>query len=241
MQRSNESSFMGGAVVFPGGRVEASDAAWSEQVVPASGRWSDDDGNAARVAACREALEEVGIVLCRSEAPASEAIAELRSASNGEALRTMMAQLGLALDLAALHPLSRWVTPEAEKKRFDARFFVARAPKGQEGSIDAKEATRVFWSTPRALLDSFEDGSITLFPPTHRTLEWLAGRKSVDEVLSDVRDVSLDPICPRFVVEDGRPILALPGDPLHELRVSLISGPSRYVLDGAKWVSTDPT
>src|SRR5438445_12958535 len=57
MQRSLQSSFMGGAVVFPGGRVEPHDAAWSwppPVATRGSGAWWDDDGVAARVAACRE-------------------------------------------------------------------------------------------------------------------------------------------------------------------------------------------
>ncbi|MGZ3420034.1 MAG: NUDIX hydrolase [Polyangiales bacterium] len=240
MQRSNESSFMGGAVVFPGGRVEAEDARWSGHVVPAEGRWSDEEGTAARVAACREALEEVGIVLCAGAPPSAPVVASLRACTTAESLREAMAANGLEFDLSALHPLSRWVTPEAEKRRFDARFFLARAPRGQEGSIDAKEATRVFWASPRALLESFEAGEIALFPPTHRTLEGLAGMKTVEQAFEAAAGSTLAVICPRFTVESGNPILALPGDPLHEIRDCLISGPSRYVLRDAKWVSSNP-
>jgi 8-oxo-dGTP pyrophosphatase MutT (NUDIX family) len=241
MQRSNESSFMGGAVVFPGGRVEPEDASWAGHVVPATGRWSDEEGTAARVAACREALEEVGIVLAAGDAPSHAVVSSLRACTTADALKRAMAEHGLRFDLSALHPLSRWVTPEAEKRRFDARFFLARAPHGQEGSIDAKEATRVFWASPRALLTSFEEGSIALFPPTHRTLEGLTEMKSVEEAFAAAARGTLAVVCPRFVVEAGNPVLALPGDPLHEIRDCLISGPSRYVLRDAKWVSSSPT
>jgi hypothetical protein len=239
MQRSNESSFMGGAVVFPGGRVEPSDATWGAAVTSAGGRWSDEEGNAARVAACREALEEVGIVLCAGDAPSSATIAALRACTTAESLQQTMAASGLAFDLSALHPLSRWVTPEAEKRRFDARFFLARAPRGQEGSIDAKEATRVFWATPAALLADFEEGTIALFPPTHRTLEWLAQVHTVEQALELAARETLAIVCPRFVVDAGNPVLALPGDPLHEVKERRIAGPSRYTLRDAKWVSSE--
>ena len=36
------------------------------------------------------------------------------------------------LDAKALVPWVRWVTPEISPKRFDARFFLARAPEGPE-------------------------------------------------------------------------------------------------------------
>jgi 8-oxo-dGTP pyrophosphatase MutT (NUDIX family) len=240
MQRSNESSFMGGAVVFPGGRVEPSDATWAGHVIAATGRWSDEEGNAARVAACREALEEVGIVLTAGDAPSSATIAALRACTTAESLKQAMAENGLAFDLSALHPLSRWVTPEAEKRRFDARFFLARAPRGQEGSIDAKEATRVFWATPTSLLDDFEKGAIALFPPTHRTLEGLSEVRTVEQAFELAARGTLAIVCPRFVVDAGNPVLALPGDPLHEVKERLIAGPSRYTLRDAKWVSSDP-
>jgi hypothetical protein len=192
------------------------------------------------VAACREALEEVGIVLCAGDAPSSETIASLRACTTAESLQRAMAENGLAFDLSALHPLSRWMTPEAEKKRFDARFFLARAPRGQDGSIDAKEATRVFWATPAALLAAFEKGEIALFPPTHRTLEGLAQVHTVEQAFENAERSTLAVICPRFVVDSGNPVLALPGDPLHEVRERLIAGPSRYTLRDAKWVSSDP-
>lgn len=248
MQRSLESSFLGGAVVFPGGRVEPSD----REPIPVSapdgegGTWWDDDGRAARVAACREALEEVGlapVAATRGSATANEeTLAALRRASGAGAaeFRAPLERLGLGLDLAALVPLSRWVTPEAEARRFDARFFVARAPAGQEPRSDDREAIRVFWATPSALLAAFTRGEIALFPPTHRTLELLVGRRNVDDAIAWATDANLAPICPRFALVDGVPILALPGDPLHEVREKRIAGGSRYVLRDTLWVSEDP-
>ena len=53
------------------------------------------------------------------------------------------------LDAKALVPWVRWVTPEISPKRFDARFFLARAPEGQEPRVDGCEATEGLWITPR--------------------------------------------------------------------------------------------
>lgn len=243
MQRSHQSRFMGGAIVFPGGRVEAGDAigAWTDLFTRGEGPWWDEEGAAARVACCREALEEIGILPVAGPPLAADELAALRAASEagGDALRKALGERGRRLDLGSLVPLARWVTPEAEPRRFDARFFVTRAPVGQEGAMDEREAIRTFWSTPAALLDQYLSGEVTLYPPTHRTLELLAGVRDVEGALAMARTSTLEVICPRFVLDDGKPTLALPGDSLHEVGERRVPGGSRYVLEGERWVARD--
>lgn len=238
MQRSKQSSFMGGAVVFPGGRIEPADAAseWDEVVERGSGAWLDwwdDEGRAARIAACREALEEVG--LAPIPGVTREQLDTLRRAVTPAAFLAV----GCRLDLGALVPFARWVTPEAESRRFDARFFLAAAPPGVEPVSDEHEAVRVLYETPRQLLTQFERDEISLFPPTHRSLELLASVTTVAEAFNLARTASLEVICPRFLVEDGAPVLALPGDPQHEIREPRIAGGSRYMLREGRWTSGD--
>ncbi len=232
MQRSPNSAFMGGAIVFPGGRIEPTDAPArfaGHFRPPHEGQWLDDEGLAARIGACRESVEEVGLVpLVGAAEPAS-----LRA----NLLEGLIAS-GALLDLAALVPLSRWVTPEAEKRRYDARFFVARAPLDQSPQGDDHEAVRVLFATPKGLLAQALEGAISLFPPTHRTLELLSTHATVDAVLEAARGAPpIEPICPRFALDRGVPTLALPGDPLHEVRERRIAGASRYVLRDARWVA----
>lgn len=238
MQRSVQSSFMGGAVVFPGGRVEAHDSgdAWTGTFTTGSGAWWDAEGTAARIAACREALEEVGVAPVLGLDAAG--IAEVRKAQ-GTTLRDELRARGARLDLASLVPLSRWVTPEAEQRRFDARFFLAKAPEGLEPVSDDHEAVRVYWASPSALLADYLRGGISLFPPTHRTLELLVGARSVSAALQTPTRATLEVICPRFVVEEGTPVLALPGDPAHEVKSPRIAGGSRYVLHEGRWISRE--
>jgi 8-oxo-dGTP pyrophosphatase MutT (NUDIX family) len=236
MQRSKQSSFMGGAVVFPGGRIEPADAApeWNEVIERGEGAWWDDEGRAARVAACREALEEVG--LAPIPGVTRDDLAALRKTPTPAAL----AERGRKLDLAALIPFSRWVTPEAESRRFDARFFLARAPEGVEPISDDHEAVRVLYASPSQLLAQFERDEIALFPPTHRSLELLAGVRSVNDAFALAASSSLEVICPRFLIDDGAPVLALPGDPKHEVSQRRVAGGSRYVLVDGRWASRDP-
>lgn len=244
MQRSLRSSFMGGAVVFPGGRVEPDDADWDDAVAPAGraeGAWWDRDGRAARIAACREALEEVGVVPIVGEAVRPVDVEALRRAAAGGSakLREALSTSARRLDIEGLVPFARWVTPEAEPKRFDARFFVAKAPADQIAISDEHEAVRVGWETPSALLRRAEAGEITLFPPTHRTLAQLREAGSVARVLEDATRANLEIICPRFALDEGIPVLALPGDPLHEIAERRVAGGSRFALRGERWVEED--
>ncbi len=244
MQRSLKSSFMGGAVVFPGGRVEPDDAGWPDDAVASGGAigpWWDAEGRAARVAACREALEEVGVVPLTGEPVGPEELERLRRAAAGGAieLRQALAASRRRIDLEGLVPFARWVTPAAEPKRFDARFFVAKAPRDQIAISDQHEAIRVAWETPAALLHRFDAGEITLFPPTHRTLALLRAAGSVARVLDAATLACLDVICPRFALDEGVPVLALPGDPLHELAATRVAGGSRFALRGERWVEED--
>jgi hypothetical protein len=97
----------------------------------------------------------------------------------------------------------------------------------------------VYWATASSLLAEFESGAISLFPPTHRTLELLSGCETLEETRAVASDSNLAVICPRFLVENGQPVLALPGDPAHELAERCIAGSSRYVLRDARWVSNN--
>lgn len=235
MQRSKQSSFMGGAVVFPGGRIEPADAApeWGDVIIRGDGAWWDDEGRAARVAACREALEEVGL------APIPSATAEDLAALRKTPTPAALAERGLRLDLASLVPFARWVTPEAESRRFDARFFLAQIAQDLAPVSDDHEAVRVLFASPGDLLAQFERDEIALFPPTHRSLEILASVRNVDEAFAVARSASLDVICPRFLIEHGAPVLALPGDPKHEIPQRRVRGGSRYVLVDGRWASRD--
>ncbi len=249
VQRSRESSFMGGAVVFPGGKVEASDRApgWEDVArfpaeMPAAWRDSDADARAAFVAACRETLEEACIMHALPPISHERAIG-LRASAGRSPLEDLLRGESLRLDAAALVPFARWITPAAESRRFDTRFFLARCPDGQEGAHDLRETVRSFWASAADILARFDAGEVTLFPPTHRTLEILAGARDVEEALAIGRAACLDPICPQLVehADAAGPTLALvlPGDPEHDVRERRVPGGSRYVLRGTAWRSED--
>lgn len=253
VERSKQSRFLGGAIVFPGGKVDPTDAAedWRAlttdppHVRDSIEPFARDDAHlrALLIAACRETLEESALLHVVGGTLRDEELLALRTRLTSEptALRSFLRERGLRLDLDALHPLSRWITPIAESRRYDTRFFVAIAPEGQTGAHDDHETMASFWATPTEVLRRWAIGEVQLAPPTHRTLDILASSTTTDDVLALARRASLDPICPRLVPQkeaDGETLaLTLPGDPEHDVRESRVAGPSRYVLRGNRWLA----
>lgn len=239
VERSGKSAFMGGAIVFPGGKVDPSDSddSWLEHVVDV-----DASLRSHRLAACRESLEEAAILPVDGGALGDTELETLRRthADDKAALRSFLASRGLRIDLRALHPFSHWVTPTAESRRYDTYFFIAKAPEGQTGAHDQTETTASFWATPAEVLRRFLAGEVQLAPPTHRTLEILSTCKSSQDVLALASNANLDPICPRLIPQEDTVALVLPGDPEHDVRETRTAGPTRYVLREERWRSEEP-
>jgi 8-oxo-dGTP pyrophosphatase MutT (NUDIX family) len=252
VERNKQSRFMGGAIVFPGGKLDGSDllAEWTPLTtpprLPARGTIpftvSDAHFRSLAIAGARETLEEAAILHVHDGAVTQDELFALRKelVTVPDALRAFLAKRRLRLDLAALHPFARWITPEAESRRFDARFFVAVAPEGQVGAHDEHETMASFWASPAEILRRWEAGEVQLMPPTHRTVALFADCASTDAVLAMADASNLDPICPRLVAQQDTMALVLPGDPEHEVREVRVPGKSRYVLRGDRWHSEDP-
>lgn len=244
--RHAKSGFLGGAVVFPGGKIDEADQApvWAEGAEALDARAaavasSPAFARALVVGAARETLEEAGVLPLSGAVPA-ETIAKMRaSLVAGRVLFDVLAEHDAALDFRAFVPFARWVTPEAEPRRFDARFYLVRLPPGQEAANDGHETTAGFWASPDVVLDRFVSGQIQLAPPTTRCLELLRSARSFDDAVAIARAQSLQPICPRFVPGDP-PLLSLPGDPTHEIAEKRVDGPTRFVLRDGKFLSEDP-
>jgi 8-oxo-dGTP pyrophosphatase MutT (NUDIX family) len=258
--RHQKSGFLGGAVVFPGGKVDPSDhaEAWAELSTEPDARVAEmSDGvtpRALAVAACREILEE-GFIVPLDPPLDDDGASALRHQATSlfdGVPRGLAAALGafpmsdmrppsprrrLALD--RLVPWARWITPEAEPRRFDARFFLLELPPGQVGRHDDHETTMSFWDTPAAILQKSERGEIFLAPPTTRTLEVLSTVSSVQGAFALAARQSLRPICPLLVPDDRAPFLALPGDPAHPVREPRVAGPTRFVFREGRLVSEE--
>lgn len=199
VKRAQAIAFMGGAHVFPGGRVDPK---------------TDPNIEAAGV---REVEEETGA----------------------------------KLDVRRLKLFARWVTPEVEPKRFDARFFVAAVPADQAAEADLNECTEGTWLSPAEALAAAESGSISLPPPTLWNLADLAALPTIDAVLAEAArraasGTAAAPMSPRpLMTPEERIALVLPGDPQYEAagapegaqpEAVARERKRRFELDAGRWI-----
>jgi 8-oxo-dGTP pyrophosphatase MutT (NUDIX family) len=239
LKRHGASDVLGGAYVFPGGKIDAQDAALIPQLdqplAALHGALGEPDTAAELAASCyvaalREAFEESGVLYAHgaSADQVAQATALLRE---GHGFAEMLTRLGLKLDTRSVLPWSRWVTPKmasVSSKRFDTRFFVAAVPAVQTARHDNHEATESVWVAPRAALEQYRDSLIELAPPQIMSLAHLARHNSVAGVLAEARSKSPALVQPEpYDDENGVRVLCYPGDPRHSVRERALPGPTR--------------
>ncbi|MCL2715049.1 MAG: NUDIX domain-containing protein [Alphaproteobacteria bacterium] len=213
MERHHQIEFNSGALVFPGGSVDAQD---SEIIAHPELYSSTAEGDAGdlgfRIAAIRETFEESGILLARRRGMTS--IVDGTAAGSIEAAHRVALcahktsffsvvrdnELELATDL--LVPCARWITPENMPKRFDTWFFLAQAPRDQPGAHDGAESTGSLWLSPREALEGGESGRFKLPFATTRNLIRLAGQPDVSAALEHARGLSIVTVMPVMTKTD---------------------------------------
>ncbi|HWE27926.1 MAG TPA: NUDIX domain-containing protein, partial [Polyangia bacterium] len=167
------------------------------------------------------------------------------------AARELAEEANVVVDPAALVPFARWITPSAEGKRFDARFFVASAPADQIARHDSVETVDSLWATPADVLARYERGELKLPPPTIRNLEDLAVHVTVDAALAWARGCVVAPILPKLVPLADTVAIVLPWDPEYAALPGegmvidpthpVARPPSRFVLSEGRWWGRSPT
>jgi 8-oxo-dGTP pyrophosphatase MutT (NUDIX family) len=225
LRRKSSMAFAPGAFVFPGGSVDARDAdedvAWAGPDVATWGRVFDAPDHLARALVCaavRETFEESGVLLA---GPSAETVVADTSGDDWEAdrnalldrsvsLAELLARRHLVLRADLLRPWSRWITPVAEKRRFDARFFAAALPPGQRTRDVGGEAAQVAWVRPADAIAAGRNKEIVLWPPTAVTLAELASCGTVAAALAVPRQVR--PLLPEITLTEGTPWLTVPGE-----------------------------
>ena len=254
VKRHQKSGFLGGAVVFPGGKLSAGDAdtqfeRWTTPLSPRAQGLAEtvSFARALAVAAIRELFEEAAILPLSNRTLSHAETLQLRdelteltkTQSDSEAFLQLLQKHRLTIDTARLSAMARWLTPRAESRRYDTRFYVLALTEQQAGRHDAKETTQGFWTTPKALLDRWQCGQVFLAPPTSHSLELLASAQNPDEAMSIAESQSLDVICPHFCQDGSVAVLALPGDllfPEPGSKPIWSNGPTRFELHSERFL-----
>lgn len=171
-KRPETMKFFGGYYVFPGGAVEEGDYSLDNEFVKNQKRDESFD-RAFYVAAARELFEEVGVLLSSTEDNLPGQFTEKsemeyrRLLIKGEiSFLEMLKQEGLHLNLEDLNYFGHLTTPKERPIRFSTRFFLARLPKGQFPKPDLNEIDEAFWFSPVDALSAYQNGKISMGPPT---------------------------------------------------------------------------
>ena len=117
--------------------------------------------------------------------------AELLDGSGG--LAGLLSRLGVRLDTGRLRYWAWWVTPEAEPRRYDTRFFIAGLPAEVAVTAHRAEAEGERW-LPAALAAA--DHGLPMLPPTRYALRDLALFATVDEALAAAEGRRVERVLP---------------------------------------------
>lgn len=249
MRRAQASQVLGGAYVFPGGKLDAEDHAsdalrhLSEPASRLRERLNEPELAPARaaglfMAALREAFEECG-VLAGQDSQGPALALQLRSLVGQLGWHQSLLQTGQALRTEDLLPWSRWITPRqpaVTNRRFDTRFFVARVCDDQVARHDDFETTDSVWLTPLQALTRYAAGEIDLVAPQIMSLYELKAHRSVAQALQEARQRPPALIEPHPFDQDGQRILCYPGDACHPVATRAMRGPTRLLFAQGRFV-----
>jgi 8-oxo-dGTP pyrophosphatase MutT (NUDIX family) len=236
LRRRASMAFAAGAYAYPGGGVDPRDERPVRWAGPGLDVWARTLGiprtraQAVVCAAVRETFEESGVLLA---GPDDASVVADTTAADWEADRRalvshdlgfadFLAARGLALRSDLLAPWARWITPEFEARRYDTWFFLARLPEGQRTRDVSGEADRTVWLTPAEGIRGYDDGSMTMLPPTVTMLRDLLPYDRAGAALVGAAGRDLTPVLARAGLDDhGSVVLTWPG---HDGFTRLIPG-----------------
>ena len=210
--RHREIEFAGGALVFPGGRVEADDMALG----------GADPLEGFRIAGIRETFEECGVLLARPRGEAAlvdatrllgiEALHRARVAKGDQPLSAMLEEEALEPATDALVHFAHWITPASRPKRFDTQFFLAAAPPDQLAVHDGHESEDSVWINPAQAIAEANAGQRRLVFATRKTLEKLGRSATVAEALAAARASRVVTVLPEMVKTEAGWRLSIPAE-----------------------------
>ena len=202
VERAGGMAFAAGALVFPGGRIDAADRQLGGEL----------GVDAAAVAAIRETIEETAVPVGISPVPDHASMCGLQDALIADRpFGELLNEHGLRLDAAALTPFARWVPKFHAVRRFDTLFFIARCSAGDgETRVIEGECSAAAWITAAEVLERDSRGEARLIFPTRRTLERLAQHASFDAIRADALAHPIEPVTPWVEEAGGERFITIP-------------------------------
>lgn len=248
LKRNVALEFVGGAYVFPGGKLDDGD--YDKAIYERCAGLNDEaasqllgighDGLAYFVAAARECFEEAGVLLGVRDGNARSSIEEnalevreLRSRLNRHEMSFLevLERLDVVLLVDELRYFANWITPAGSPRRYDTRFFMARMPSGQQFTADLDETVSSAWVSPSEALGRYDSGEFKLILPTLKTLEILSDFELPDEALqwaSNLREIQA--VQPKMIMNGEKTEVLLPSDPRYHDAVEISIEDSKEIL-----------
>lgn len=204
VERAAQMAFAGGALVFPGGRIDPGDVALASDL--------GDPALAAKAAAIRETIEEVGLAVGLDPPPGAGDLQAMRARLHaGEPLSAVLGRHRIAPE--RLVPFARWQPERLVARLFDTHFFLAAPPEDAPTPVeDGTETARAFWASAAQVLADAEAGRAHLIFPTRRVLERLATLGSFAAAAAHAAVYPVRTITPWIERRDGVDQLCIPDD-----------------------------
>ena len=216
VERASTMAFAGGALVFPGGRIDPADVVLGERLGVEHG--------GAIVAAVRETIEETAVAVALDPPPSPELARTMQDALlAGAEMAGLLERHSLVLRPEALMLFAHWVPRFHAVRRFDTLFFIAAVPAGAwQPRVGERENVSAEWLTAAEALRRGETGEATLIFPTRCNLQRLAGHGGLAEMRDDALRHPAEPVTPWIEERDGERMLTIPdhlGYPVTRKRV----------------------
>ena len=181
------------------------------------------------IACIRESFEEVGILLAKRKS-GEKLDLEGKDKNKFDKYRNdlinheisfleICKREELILTAKNIAPLSHWITPDFEIKRFDTRFFIAYLPENQVVQHDGMELTHSLWINPNNALKKAMQGDMQMILPTTENLKLCSSFTSAREMLENQKNLTkndIKPILPKFFKDNGTWNVLYPGDEGYE-------------------------
>ncbi len=204
VERAATMAFAPGALVFPGGRLDAEDHELGEEIGVLHG--------AAIVAAVRETIEETAVPVALDPLPSPDVALDLQAALlAGEGFAAVLARHRLRIDPAALTLFARWVPELKLKRRFDTLFFLAQAPPGAwHPNVREMENRSAEWMSAAEVLRRDAEGEANVIFPTRCNLHRLAQHGSFAAMRDDAARHPVEPVTPWIEQHGDERLLTIP-------------------------------